>query len=80
MIYKDSKTTTKLIDRDGFNVPRIDANMAVKEVTFSFGVEKHEIHAECNASVMEFLGDLPMFDVGRQITALHIKGLVEADN
>lgn len=77
LIYMDSKTTTKRIDRDRFNLPRIDANMAVKKVTFSFGVEKHEIHAESNASVMEFLGDLPMFDVGRQITALHMSRAME---
>jgi len=51
--------------------------MAVKEVAFSFGVEKHEIRAESNSSLMEFLGDLPMFDVGRQITALHMSRAME---
>lgn len=72
LIFMDGKKTTKRIDRDRFNVPRIDAKKAIKEVSFDFGVEKHAIHAESNASVMEFLGDLPLFAVGRQFTVLHM--------
>ncbi|MGB1038217.1 MAG: hypothetical protein ACPGYY_06175 [Bacteroidia bacterium] len=72
LIYRDSHKTSKRIKRNIYNVPRVNANKRNKEINFSFGVEKHNLKAISNASLTEFLADLPMFEVGREFTQLRV--------
>lgn len=69
-IFKDSKITSKPIVRNVYSYPAIDAKRKNKRVTFRFGTEKHVLTVTSNQSITEFLGDLPMFDVGKQYTHL----------
>jgi hypothetical protein len=71
-IFGDKVLTDKLIGRNIRAVPFINAKKRTKLVNFNFGVEKHNITAESNQSVVEFLADLPMFEVGREFTALKV--------
>ncbi len=68
LIFRDKKITRRRIERNTYSAPRINANIASKPVSFSFGVEKHSFNAESNASLTEFLGDLPLFEVGHEFT------------
>lgn len=70
LIYRDNKQTTKRILRNIYSVPAIHAKHKSKSVNFSFGTEKHEFTAQSNQSVTEFLGDLPLFEVGKEFTQI----------
>jgi len=71
-IYGDSKQTTKRIVHNVKAAPFINAKKRSKLLKFTFGVEKHELTAESNQSILEFLTDLPMYKVGSEFTALHM--------
>lgn len=70
LIFMDQKRTYHTISRNVLRVPAINAKMEERDLNFSFDREEHSIHAVSNRSVTEFLGDLPLFDVGREFTRL----------
>lgn len=70
LIYRDKKQTNKRIVRNIYSVPAINAKRKSKNVNFSFGTEKHAFLAQSNQSVTEFLGDLPLFEVGKEFTQI----------
>jgi hypothetical protein len=72
LVYKDKKRSTKQIARNLFSTPRVNANQKSKALYFAYGLEKFEIQAQSNASITEFLGDLPMFEVGHEFTDLRM--------
>jgi hypothetical protein len=77
-IYGDSKQTNKRIGHNIKATPSINAKKRSKLVSFTFGVEKHKLTAESNQSVVEFLADLPMYEVGIEFTSLHMSNEMEA--
>ncbi|PCJ67176.1 MAG: hypothetical protein COA58_02330 [Bacteroidetes bacterium] len=72
LIFRDKKVTRRNIRRNIRSVPKINAHQKSREVSFNFGVEKHNFTAASNASVTEFLADLPLFEVGREFTDLQV--------
>jgi len=70
LIYRDKKVTSKRISRNIYSVPAIHAKRKSKSVNFNFGTEKHAVTAHSNQSVVEFLGDLPMYEVGKEFTQI----------
>lgn len=70
LIIIDPDKTYKTIARNTLKSPKIDANITSRHISFQFGTSTYEIDAQSNASVTAFLGDLPMFEVGREFTSL----------
>ena len=77
LIFMDKKKTYTSIKRNILAVPNINAKMNQKVIQFNFSGENHEVEALSNQSVTEFLGDLPMFDVGREFTNLRMSQEME---
>lgn len=71
-IYQDSKITKIVLNRDIKSVPKINAKKRSKNIEFTFGTEKHSILANSNESITDFLGDLPLFEVGKDFTTLQV--------
>ncbi len=72
LIYRDTKRTTKRIHRNTNSVPAINARLSSKRIHFTYGKDKHTVTAQSNQSVTEFLGDLPLFEVGREFTQIRM--------
>ncbi len=72
LIYMDSKKTYRTIERNVLRVPKINAKIISKELNFAYRAQDHELRARSNQSITEFLGDLPLFDVGREFTYLNM--------
>jgi hypothetical protein len=70
LIYIDGKKTYRTIERNVLRVPAIHAKIKDKNVSFVFKAQEYEVNAVSNESITEFLGDLPLFDVGREFTHL----------
>ncbi len=78
LIYRDAKRTIKRIQRNTRSVPAINARQSSKRIQFTFGKEKHTITAQSNQSVTEFLGDLPLFEVGREFTQIQMSNAMDS--
>lgn len=72
LIFKDNVKTYKTITRDVLRVPKINAKTKTKLVEFNYKTDHYSINAVSNESITEFLGDLPLFSVGREFTYLNV--------
>ncbi|MBT8326957.1 MAG: hypothetical protein KJP21_04490 [Bacteroidia bacterium] len=78
LIYKDPKKTYTSIKRNILAVPRINANIKQRSLSFNYGGTAHSLEALSNESITEFLGDLPMYDVGNEFTRLKMSSEMES--
>lgn len=77
LIYMDKKKTYTSIKRNVLAVPKINARIKARTIQFNFEGESYEVDAFSNQSVTEFLGDLPMYDVGNEFTHLKMSNQME---
>jgi hypothetical protein len=68
LVFMDSKKTFKVISRNSLIKPKINAKKSTKAIEVKYGFETHSYRAWSNASLTEYLGDLPLFDVGYAFT------------
>ena len=72
LIIIDNNKTYKTISRNTLSAPRIDSKMEAKHIIFEYNLDRYELDAKSNKSITEFLGDLPMFEVGKEFTNLTV--------
>jgi hypothetical protein len=72
LIIIDGQKTFKTIARNIISTPKVDAHMEIRHITFSYGINSYDLDAKSNKSITEFLGDLPMFEVGNAFTNLSV--------
>lgn len=78
LIYRDDIISKKAIGHQPNKAPRINALLKSKSIHFEFGVEKHELTATSNQSLINYLSDLPMYKVGREFTNIRMSEQMEA--
>lgn len=78
LIFKDDEITRRRIAHNPSKAPKIDAKKVEKSLDFVFKTESHELEAVSNASITEYLGDLPMYKVGSEFTALGVSPEMDA--
>ena len=70
LIFMDDKLTYKVISKNSLIQPKINANLSSKSIQVNFGFQTHSYQALSNASLTEYLGDLPLFNVGYSFTRI----------
>jgi len=68
LIFMDKKITTKRISHTILSLPLMNAKLKNKDISFIVAGDTFMIKVKSNGSIIEFLGDLPMFDVGNYFT------------
>ncbi len=68
LIFRDKKITTERISHRTLSIPLVNAKLKSREVSFIVAGDTFMTEVKSNGSMTEFLGDLPMFAVGKFIT------------
>lgn len=68
LIFMDKKITTKRISHNILSLPLVNAKLKSRDISFIVAGDTFMIEIKSNGSMTEFLGDLPMFEVGKYFT------------
>lgn len=71
-IFMDKLKTYKTLSRNVLNLPKINAKKKAKDLHFRYNGTDYDVSAEANESIVEFLGDLPMYKIGKEYTQLRV--------
>lgn len=70
LVYMDTKRTYRVLSRNELKLPQINAITTHKNFEVTYGFNTQVYHARSNKSITNYLGDLPLFNVGFTFTRM----------
>ena len=78
LIFMDKKITKQRIDHKTLSLPLVNGKLKSKNISFHLDGDTFTVQVKSNGSMTEFLGDLPMFEIGKAFTDVPVSAEMDS--